>query len=486
MPSKTNEEPAAPQAEPNARLATSAENRSKAQRWFERARELGDKRQYDHAIQYYVEGLEYWPDAVEEGCKPLHGCAVARKHNGGAKPGLKDQMKHPVKHKDARRAFLNALWLFGHDPDNVGYIEAAVRNAAKLRADDAAMWAAGVLYKALEGNPKTSPKHFQALVEHAEQLGDRAAARNEAAPGETAYQLGINAVHVMRRRFPKSRDVDLALRNLSTKLTIHKGKYQDGESFRESIADADEQMELHDLDRGVQNQDRVVELAAHAEQEYLENPDAPGAFQKLIDLLRRQETDEAENRAIGLLVQEYKKTGDFRWKMLAQDVRIKQLNRLGRKLHEEGDAEAIRKHTIDQLKFELSSYKERVEQYPTDNRLKYEYGARLFRAGRFDDAIPLFQAARVDPKNRGACALHLGRCFYRKGFLPEAMASLSEGLKEHEFDDDDLAKSMLYWLGRAQEDAHDADGARKTYGRLLQVDYNYKDVRARMEGLPAG
>lgn len=468
----------------HARYATTAEDMAKARRWFERARELGDKRQYDHAITYYVEGLEYWPDAVEEGCKPLHGCGVARKHNGGAKPGLRDTMKYSMKHKDPQRALLNSMWLFGRDPDNLNYIEGVFCGACRLQAEDTAMWAGGVLLKALENTSKASAKQFQVLVEHAEQLGDRAAARNEAEQGEQAYQLGISALNIVRRRFPKDHKADLAVRNLSTKLTIHKGKYQDGDSYRDSMADSEGQAELHDRDRSMQSKDRLEELVERADAEYRDNPDKPGAFQTLIDLLRRQEEDKAETRAIGLLVHKFKQTDDFQWKMLAHDIRIKQLGRQGRALKELGDADAIRKHTIEQLRFELSSYRERAEKYPTDNRLKFEFASRLFRAGRFDDAIPLFQAARADPKNRTACALFLGRCFYRKDFHAQAIQALEEGLEEHEFDDDELAKSMFYWLGRAQQDAGKLKDARKSYGKVLQLDYNYKDVRARLEGLP--
>jgi hypothetical protein len=47
---------------------------------------------------------------------------------------------------------------------------------------------------------------------------------------------------------------------------------------------------------------------------------------------------------------------------------------------------------------------------------------------------------------------------------------------------------MHYWLGRAQEANGDQDAARRTYGNLLQMDYNFRDVRARLDNLqpPAG
>ena len=42
---------------------------------------------------------------------------------------------------------------------------------------------------------------------------------------------------------------------------------------------------------------------------------------------------------------------------------------------------------------------------------------------------------------------------------------------------------MLYWLGRALEASGQKDAARNTYGRILQADYTYSDVRSRLDGL---
>ena len=42
---------------------------------------------------------------------------------------------------------------------------------------------------------------------------------------------------------------------------------------------------------------------------------------------------------------------------------------------------------------------------------------------------------------------------------------------------------MNYWLGRSQEAAGEADAARNTYGMILRMDYNYQDVRARLDAL---
>lgn len=469
----------------NARLSVSPDDKVKAAKWFARARELGDKRQFDYAIEYFVNGLEFWPDAVEEACKPLHGCGVARRQFGGKKPGLKDTMRRSLNDKNPKQAFLNSMWLFGHDPDNLNYLEAAMRNASRLRAENAAFWAGGVYLKALESNQKSSTKLFLQLANLTEEIADRAGERGETAFGITVFQLGIEALNVLKRRNPKDASIDDALRHLSTKLTILKGKYKDGDSYRDSIVDVDTQKDLHDEQRTIQADERVDELIRKAEGEYQEDPDDPNRVKQFVDLLCRREREPDELKAISVLVNEYKRTSNYRWKQLADDICMKQLDRKARELARSGDEAAIKEHQVKQLRFELTVFKERVDRYPTDNRIKFEYAVRNFRAGRFDEAIPLFQAARNDPKNRTACGLYLGRCFFRKGYHAQAIEILEEAISGYAVSDDELAKSLLYWLGRAQESAGRGDDARRTYGKLLQADYNFKDVRGRIDALPA-
>jgi len=467
----------------NARLETTDAEQNKAKQWFKRARELGDKRQFDYAVEYYVSGLEFWPDAVEEALKALRGCAVARRSTGGKKPGLKDTMTRSVNDKDARQAFVNALWLFGHDPENYGYQEAIAKNACRLQAVDAAKWACDVCYSSLENNPKASAKQYSSLARLLEEMGDKAITREDFGYAVEALTTSVEVVRTWLRKFPKDNNAEVALKEISTKLTIVKGKYQDGDSFRGSIRDADEQRDRHDQKRSVQGEDRLTELIRKAEAEYEENPDQPGKLNQLVDLLCKQEKTEFENRAIALLTADYERTDHYAFKQRADDIRMKQLGRAVRAASKVGDAEALKKAQIAQLRFELGVFKERTERFPTDQRLKFEYAVRCFRAGQVDEAIPMFQSARSDPKNRSACGLFLGRCFFKKGYHSQAVSTLQQAVAQHEYRDDETAKSLNYWLGRAQEAAGDLAEAQKTYGNLLELDYNYRDVRDRLDGL---
>ncbi len=468
----------------NERLVTSKEDVAKANKWFVRARELGEKRQFDYAIEYYVNGLEFWPEAVEEACKPLHGCAVARRQTGGKKPGFADTMRRSLSDKNAKKAFMNALWLFGREPGNINFVEGVVKNAGRLRAEDTVFWSAGICLKELESNAKSSAKQFRSLTKSLEELGDRAIERSETSFAVESLQLALEVLNFWRRRFPKDDNLEIMLRNLSTKLTITKGKYKDGQSFQESIADKEEQKDSHDRHRSVQTEDRLGELIAKAEEEFNADKDSVPALNQLVELLCKPEREDYEKKAMAVLIEVYKQTDDYRRKMAADDIRMRQLARRERKARKAGDEQATKEAHIASLKYDLAVYKERVEKYPTDYRLKYEYATRLFRAGRIDDAIPLFQAARSDPKNRISCGMHLGRCFFLKKYYTQAITTLEAEIEGYEIEDDDMAKKMLYWLGRSQEGNGEAQAARETYGKILQMDYNYLDVRDKLDKLP--
>lgn len=466
-------------------LETPDGERKKAEVWFKRARELGDKRQWDYAIEYYVNGLEFWPDAVDSGLKPLHGCSVARRNSGGGKPGFKDTMKRSMGDKDALKAFTNALWLFGHDPENADYSEGIVKTANRLNTADATMWAGQTHLKTLEGQSKTKGKQFQVLSEQMDEFADKLIAWDMHDRALVALDVGIKSYNAWRHRHPRDHQVENMLRNMSTKLAITRGKYQDAESFIESVEDLELAKDLHDQDRTVQADDRMDQLIAKAKAEFEAEPGDAARIQKYIELLTKRERNDEEKQALNVLITLYQDTGHYKWKQRADDIAIKQLNRIERKLKKAGDAEGFQKHREKRLKFELGVFKERVAKYPTDNRIKFDFAKRLLAAGRPDDAIPLFQVARNDPKNRSACGVALGQCFYMKKYFDQAIAVLTQALEGHEFTDDELAKDMLYWLGRSQAKNGDPASARKTYGKLLQIDYNYSDVRDRLDNLPS-
>jgi TolA-binding protein len=475
--------PPPPYAEEHAPYEVADPKRKSAQRWFDQGKKLVDQRNYDYAIKSFVEGLALNPEAVDEGWQPLRGCAVARWQTGGKKPGRLDTVKFSMTTKDPIKGLTNAAWLFGHDPNNAAYAEGIFRNACKAHCDETAMWAGPIYRDLLGAEKKPNPKKFTALKETYEELGDRLQARRELEPAAKAYEHAIEALVHQKSIEPKNRDLDNIIRDLSTKLTILKGNYQSADSFTDSVRDSDEQARRHDEDRLVQSADRLKELIEKARQDMEANPAVEAKVIHYVDLLAKDESDAHEKTAINLLVGKYKETDNYRFKQRADDIAMRQLRRHARLAKAGGDTDKYKELVRRQLGFELTVYKERVSKYPTDLRLKFDLGRRLFQARKFDEAIPFFQQGRGDPKVRNACSLYLGRCFYEKDFFAQAAGILREAIEQYELTEDDVAKELNYWLGMALAKNGDTAEARQVLGKLMQLDYNYRDVRDRMEKL---
>ena len=118
---------------------------------------------------------------------------------------------------------------------------------------------------------------------------------------------------------------------------------------------------------------------------------------------------------------------------------------------------------------------------------KYEAAQRMAQLGRFDEAIPMFQQARNDPKLRNPATLQLGTTFLAAGFHDEAVDTIKELMESYQAisTGDDLAKEIYYWHGRALEAKADVPSALRSYSQVVKWDFNYKDVQGRIKKLRA-
>ncbi len=461
----------------------SEKDKAKAQKWFDHGRNVADKHNYDYAIECYINGLAVWPDAVTEGHKPLRAVAFARLGAGGKKPGMIERMKfstgvsrHPL------QGMLTAEKLLARDPNNLDYLEGFLRNAHKVGLDQTCLWLGPIFSEEPLANPKPHTARLVVLHQVFEDLGDRFNKRGEPSTAVTCYDLALKALDTLVRIKPDDASVGDLRRNLAGKTTIIRGKFEGGD-FRESLRDADFQRQIHDKDRIIADSDRMGELIVAAQNDLAAAPDEPGKVFAVVDALLRRGRIEDEEEAIRLLTQTYEGTKIYLFKMRADDVRLREFRRQAHRLHETGDRNAALEHFKKQIDFEIAVFKERMQQYPTEAKYKYELGKRYFRARRYDEAIPILQAARNDPKRRAACGSLIAQCFFHKGYHDQAINLLLDAIKAYEVPGDDTSKESHYWLGRSYEAAGQNEPAMQTYGQIIQWDYNYADVRQRIEAL---
>lgn len=456
---------------------------AKARTFFQRAEKASATRNYDYAIELFIDGLRSWPDAVQEGHQKLRLVSVQRRAAGGKKPGMMEAMKLPMTGKDYVKAMLNSETLLAKDPSNIGHMEGMLKNAVKLKIDQTIMWIVGFMFEEVLTDKKVVRNRYELIREALLQASESAEARGDLELAVTALQRAYNLMEYLSRALPQDLDVANQLRDSSSRLTILKGKYGSGEDFRSSVRDADSQKDLQATDRLVQSEDKLGELITKAKARLEAEPDEPANINALVDLLTKREDYAREKEAVQILEQHYKRSENYRYKLRADDIRLRQLKRKGRELQKNGEMDALKKFQSKRLQFEIDVFHERTGIYPTDLRMKYQYGERLFAARRFDEAIPVLQEAKADPKNRLSCAVLIGRCFLEKDYLGPAIETFRDGIQNHEIKGDDLSKELHYWLGRALEAEGQAEDAGKTYGQLIQWDFNYRDVRDRMDAM---
>ena len=128
----------------------------------------------------------------------------------------------------------------------------------------------------------------------------------------------------------------------------------------------------------------------------------------------------------------------------------------------------------------IDESKRRVERNPTDLTLRFELGERLIQAGQFNEAIPELQRARQNPNVRLKAISLLGRCFVHKGMLDMAASQFQTAVSEMSAMDA-VKKDTLYELGLVYQQMGRKEEYLKCMKDIMEVDYNFKDVAARVE-----
>ncbi|MHC4571014.1 MAG: tetratricopeptide repeat protein [Planctomycetota bacterium] len=448
----------------------------KAKVFFERARKVAETNNFDYAINMYLEGLRCAPDALEEGHIPLCELALQRQGKGGKKPSVMERVKR-MSGKAPLEQMLNAEYLFAKAPDHLPYAEAMLKAAVAGGYNKTAKWIANLVFQTNNAAKKPSLQTYLLLKDSYEAVGelDKALA---------ACQCGT-------RLKPEDGELADEFKRLSAELTVARGKYDHEGDFRQSIKDRELQEKLQAQQKVVKTKDYRVSAVEDARGALERDPELAKNIFNLAEALSDLQDDKTENEAIELLENAYKEKSDFSFEQRAGQLRIRQLRRKIREAKtvfetKPGDkqAEARLCGLLEQLNStELEHYRLCVENYPTDLRARYEYGVRLVQDKKYDEAIPLFQEAQKDPRNKITAMGKIGLCFFMKGWFSDAIDVLTQAIDAYEIKDSGIAKELRYNLGRSYEEQGDTEKALGIYHKIAQLDFAYKDVRRRIDEL---
>ncbi|MHC4394785.1 MAG: hypothetical protein ACYS1A_03950 [Planctomycetota bacterium] len=449
---------------------------AKAVVFFEKAQKIAETGNFDYAIDLYLEGLRYNPDALEQGHLRLFELALNRQKKGGKKPTMVEKVKH-LRGKNILEQMLNAEYLFAKDPNHLPYAEAMLKAAVEAGYTKTAKWIADLTFQTNNAAAKPSFQVYVLLKESYAAL--------------ELYERAIAACGHAAKLRPENAEIADDYKRLSAEMTVAKGGYDLSSDFRHSIKDRQSQEKLQAQQKVVKTEDYRVTAVKRARKAMAQEPDLPGNIFNLAGALSDLENDKGENEAMELLENVYKTKKDFSYRQRAGLIKLKQLRRKVRQAKSTlesspGDARArsrLSEFSTLLNSSELEHYRLCMENYPTDLQAKYEYGIRLFRNKQYDQAIPLFQEAQRDPRRRVSAMDRIGLCFFAKGWFTDAIDIFSQAINSHELKEDAIAKELRYNLARSHQENGDTEKALDIYRKLAQLDFAYKDVRQRVDQL---
>jgi tetratricopeptide (TPR) repeat protein len=472
------EEDAAARQEAALAQTANEQQMAEAKSFFANARKAAEGKQYDYAIDMYLNGLTRAPDALEEGHLPLCELGFQRRGKGGKKPSMMEKVKR-MRGKTPLEQMLNAEYLFVKDPDNLSYAEAMLKAAIEGGYTRTAHWIANLIFQTNNAIEKPSLQTYLLLKDSYKALGQ--------------YDKAVAACQRAYRLKPESKDLADEFKNLSAELTMAKGNYTVDGDFRQSIKDQETQAKLYAQDRVIKTEDYRLSAVEDARKAYAHEPDLPKNIFTLAETLADLETDQSENEAIRLLEDAYVRRHEFSFQERAGLLRMRQLRRKMREARKQLDAKPQDSEAKERLAdltatlndTETTHYRLCVENYPTDLAHKYEYALRLMQNQRYNDAIPLFQEAQKDPRRKISAMDKVGYCFLMKGWYADAVDVFTHAIEAYEIKDDAVAKELRYNLARAYEEQGDNEKALDVYRRIAQLDFSYKDVGERVDRLRA-
>ncbi|MEN8847141.1 MAG: tetratricopeptide repeat protein [Akkermansiaceae bacterium] len=275
-------------------------------------------------------------------------------------------------------------------------------------------------------------------------------------------------------------------KDCSAKASMQKNNLSETSSFRD-IVKSDEAAALEKASRSALTKEQLAENAADLAAQYEADPnnlnvvkDLASTYEKLEDWPSAQQFYDWAHQISG---------GDVALRSKAEAMGDKAKSSNITLLEEQAAADPenaelqaqLGEIKAGRLEERLVECRQRVDQNPTDPKLRYELGQAYYDAGDFSEAIPHLQQATRNPHIRIKVLLLLGRTFNAKGMTDLAIKQLSDA-KTELVQMDSTKKEILYELGLIYADNDRKAEAIDCFKEIYEVDYGYRDVAARVEG----
>ncbi len=464
---------------------------------IEKAREAAERRNYDYAIELYLQACKLSPDdatarrelrAVENRLAKEKGSSFWGKTKTA---GMVVQLHTLYQTKKYESAMEKAEEILKTDPGNVGVLmilgraalAANYRKTAISTFEDIKTMNAG-------GNSKQ-------LVEALRELA-------HAYEGDTRIKEAYDTWGLVQRYAPADREASVKMRDLSAKTmteTIQSAALsgQRGSAARSTQTDEQKkQAARDDRDKGVGDikTSEDLKLAIDDKKDDIaKRPDDPKNYSMIGDLYMKSNNYAEAKKSYETAAAKDPNNHSYTFKL--HDLEIWKMQVALKALEgkaKAGDAalkEQFKKDYVALLEYKLNSFIEREKQYSTDGQIRYQLGCLYFDIAPYrgdkslyDQAIMRFQQTFRDPKFRNQSGLRMGLGFTAKAQYDLAIKRFDETLATIpvELKNDDW-KNLTYAKADTLQKAGRREDAKKTFLEVYEIDVSFKDIAKRVDDL---
>lgn len=448
---------------------------------FAKGNEAMQRENFDYAIALFTQVLEKEPGFLD--CRKALRNAQQQK-TGGKSGGF---LKRFVSSAGSSPQLLKAQSTLRTNPAEAMHVAEQVLNSDPNNYHAHRVFAEAALAAEL---PRSAVLSFEILFQHsprdkklAVQFATALADSGDVSRGE---QVLLAVVHA----FPTDGDLSQELKNLSARKTLSEGGYDalaDGTgTYRDILKDEAEAKALEQEHRVHKTEDVTARLISEYETRLQTEPKNLKLLRSLAEIYtQKKQFDRALHYYS--LIKASDLGNDSSLDRAIAETTSRRFDHEAAQLdpnaadYEERAAQLA----ADKQAFQLSECARRVERFPTDLGIRFEYGQLLFQAGKISEAIGEFQKAQNNPHKRLPAMNLLAQCFAKRKMFDLAAKTLQCALKEKPVFDDEK-KELLYNLGCVLESMGKQAEAIEQLKLIYEVDIAYKDVAAKVDAFYAG
>ncbi len=135
---------------------------------------------------------------------------------------------------------------------------------------------------------------------------------------------------------------------------------------------------------------------------------------------------------------------------------------------------------VDQVEQAIPNLETYYESHPADEDNSWQLATLYFNTERWDQAIKLFQNMVESEEHKKKALKRLGQCFLNKNLYDAAIDRLTECLGDEKKPSRDNI-DIYYHIGCAYEQSERHLEAKEVFGKVLAIDYYYKDIQKRLK-----